>query len=163
LYDSRSGVINIWCSPRDKPEGYGYEIRRGALNHPRDYVATIVPRRGDSGSSTVDLELQVDPERGGTEPLEHRAEPTAGERRWAKEKLDELIEMGEEEGVFEEVLICPLCGGEVGANTFNGFVEHIATHVEVDSVKMEVKGKVLHLAGGRTLFPSDYIQKRARK
>lgn len=82
--------------------------------------------------------------------------------RWAREKLDELVEMGEEEGVFEEVLVCLLCGGGVGAVTFNDFVRHMMGHAKVESVEMGSGGNVIHLADGRVLLPSDYVRKRVR-
>jgi len=40
LWDSRLGAINLWASPEDRPEGWEeVEITKGALNHPRSYVA----------------------------------------------------------------------------------------------------------------------------
>jgi hypothetical protein len=40
LYDVRLGCINIWCSPEDKPEGWG-EPSKGMLKHARDFVGTL--------------------------------------------------------------------------------------------------------------------------
>lgn len=163
LYDSRSGAINIWCSPRDKPAGYGYEIRKGALNYPRDYIATITSRRNKPEKCTVRLELQVDPERGGTESLGRRAEPTNEELKWAREKLDNLMERGKKEEVMEEFLVCPFCGDKIETVAFIDFIRHISNHIDVVSVERGVEGNVIQLASGETLFPSDYVQKRVRK
>jgi len=40
LWDARSGVVNFWCSPEDKPE-FWREPTQGTLNHPRDYVGGV--------------------------------------------------------------------------------------------------------------------------
>jgi len=40
LYDGRSGCINIWCSPEDKPECW-VEPTKGSLIYPRDFVGTL--------------------------------------------------------------------------------------------------------------------------
>src|SRR5947209_8574157 len=41
LYDARSGVVNIWCSPDDKPACWDAPIKRGGLSHPRAYTGAI--------------------------------------------------------------------------------------------------------------------------
>jgi hypothetical protein len=39
LYDARSGVINIWCSPHDKPACWDRPISKGGLRHPENTSA----------------------------------------------------------------------------------------------------------------------------
>lgn len=41
LFDSRSGAINVWCSPEDQPEDYFGEVTQGTLDYPRNIVATL--------------------------------------------------------------------------------------------------------------------------
>src|SRR5262245_53382297 len=41
LYDARSGVVNIWCSPDDKPACWDRPISRGGLRYPREYVGSL--------------------------------------------------------------------------------------------------------------------------
>lgn len=41
MYDARSGVVNFWCSPEDKPTCWDKEILPGDLGHPRDYVGGL--------------------------------------------------------------------------------------------------------------------------
>jgi hypothetical protein len=43
LWDGRSGAINLWASPEDRPTGWPeeVEIRQMALAYPRAYVATF--------------------------------------------------------------------------------------------------------------------------
>lgn len=39
--DARSGCVNFWCGPDDRPEGWPADIDGGALNYPRDYVGGV--------------------------------------------------------------------------------------------------------------------------
>jgi hypothetical protein len=39
--DARSGCVNFWCGPYDKPECWTHEIIKGALNNPRDFVGGL--------------------------------------------------------------------------------------------------------------------------
>lgn len=41
LYDARFGLINVWCSPDDKPALWTTPINRAALTHPRAYVGAL--------------------------------------------------------------------------------------------------------------------------
>jgi hypothetical protein len=65
-WDGRSGAVNAWCGPDDKPDGWppDVEITRGALAYPRSFVATCWlewpedgPTRWDSGEQ---LPIQAD-------------------------------------------------------------------------------------------------------
>ena len=40
-FDARSGCVNIWCGPDDKPECWEIEVRPGALNYPRAFCGTL--------------------------------------------------------------------------------------------------------------------------
>jgi hypothetical protein len=43
LWDARSGCVNIWAAPDDKPEGWpaNVEITQGGLDYPRSFVADV--------------------------------------------------------------------------------------------------------------------------
>lgn len=41
LCDSRSGCVNFWCSPEDKPDCWATEIIQGSLAYPRAYVGGL--------------------------------------------------------------------------------------------------------------------------
>jgi hypothetical protein len=41
LYDGRSGCINVWCSPDDKPSYWNVEVTKGGLDFPREYVGGL--------------------------------------------------------------------------------------------------------------------------
>jgi len=161
LYDSRGSGINIWCSPEDKPVGYGYEIETAALDYPRDFIASILPERKEN---KVVLELKVEPERAGTE-FGKETVPTKMEKEWAIEKLDELVEKGANEGVMEEYIICPICGQEQDVTVFNEFVKHLIEEhkLEIESIIAGAEGNIIKLKDGDTILPKQYIRKRVRK
>jgi len=50
-WDGRSGAVNAWCGPEDKPAGWpaAVEITRGALPHPRSFVASCWLEWPDDG------------------------------------------------------------------------------------------------------------------
>src|SRR5581483_3521744 len=41
LFDARSGCVNVWCSPDDKPDCWDIPITKGGLHYPREYVGGI--------------------------------------------------------------------------------------------------------------------------
>lgn len=41
LYDARSGVVNIWCSPDDRPLCWEVAVTCGGLDYPRAYVGAL--------------------------------------------------------------------------------------------------------------------------
>jgi len=47
--DARSGVVNFWCTPDDKPDGWDAEITQGALDFPREYVGGVYFEWDDAG------------------------------------------------------------------------------------------------------------------
>lgn len=51
-WEARSGCVNLWCGPDDKPPGWPaeLEIRRGGLGYPRAFVASISPEWPRDGS-----------------------------------------------------------------------------------------------------------------
>lgn len=56
LYDARSGVVNVWASPEDKPTCWTPEITQGTLNFPRDYVGGLYWDWLDDHSATLYLD-----------------------------------------------------------------------------------------------------------
>lgn len=41
LYDARSGCVNLWCIPEDKPACWDVEILAGGLSFARSYVGAL--------------------------------------------------------------------------------------------------------------------------
>jgi len=48
--DARSGAINFWCGPENKPEGWTGEIEKPQLLYPRDYVGSVTPVWDEEGN-----------------------------------------------------------------------------------------------------------------
>jgi hypothetical protein len=59
LYDARSGVINIWCSPHDKPACWDRPISKDGLRHPREYVGGLAWEW--QGDDQADLYVEAAP------------------------------------------------------------------------------------------------------
>jgi hypothetical protein len=55
-WDGRSGAVNAWCGPDDKPAGWPaeVEITRGALAHPRSFVAACWLEWPEDGAARWD-------------------------------------------------------------------------------------------------------------
>jgi len=58
LFDARSGCVNIWCSPEDKPSCWPKEIMQGGLDYPRDYVAGIYWEWNDKDQAELVVEVE---------------------------------------------------------------------------------------------------------
>lgn len=94
LCDVRSGCINFWCSPDDKPECWPDKIEQGCLDYPRAYVGGLYwTWEGDNlAKFYVDITPfeMVDPNRNG------RIKNLTDEQwdaliSWVEEKALELI------------------------------------------------------------------------
>ena len=59
-YDVRSGAINIWCGPDDKPACWPEEISQGCLDYPREVVGTVYWNWDDQGR-LVQPFIEADP------------------------------------------------------------------------------------------------------
>jgi len=59
IFDSRGGgAINIWVSPLEKPSDYTFEITKGRLNYPRNFLASIYPEFINNGKQ-VELYMVI--------------------------------------------------------------------------------------------------------
>ena len=91
LCDARSGCVNFWCSPEDKPACWDAKIRAGALAYPRSYVGALDWEWSEDETAT--LFVAVSPydlldERAAQElPAEDWNELF----RWTQEKAGELV------------------------------------------------------------------------
>ena len=173
ICDARSGAINLWVSPEDKPSDYIWEITKGALNYPREYLAGLYGQFVDE--NTVELYLEITNyarmdearerfKRGEISWMEFKEIVDLAERgtdeewRWTMEKVNWLIEQAKAESVFKEIVYCPFCGREFPElKLFNEFVEHIASHVKVKAVIMGGDGWLIETEKG-TLTPEDYTK-----
>lgn len=48
--DARSGVINFWCGPDNKPDDWTWEIEKHQLEYPREYVGDVTPVWDEEGN-----------------------------------------------------------------------------------------------------------------
>jgi hypothetical protein len=174
LYDARSGAINIWCSPEDKPDDYMFEITRGALNFPRNFMASIYGQFTRSGKN-VELYLVIHNYgredhakallndgkiswREYKDMLELVERGTPSEWRWVEDKARWLIETARKESVFKDIVFCPFCGVEFPElQLFNDFVLHIMKHTKVKKIVMGEDGIYVETENG-VLTPNDYIK-----
>jgi len=136
-YDSRSGAVNIWASPTDKPTCWTQYIMRGALNYPRSYCGTL---SWDWDNEIENAKLYVeawpydlDPEKLSNKDMECVLE-------WVEKKAWELIRFAKIHPKFEGIK-CPFCN-YVCIGLLNELVEHIG-----HEHKMNVNALVL---GGPT-------------
>jgi hypothetical protein len=132
LYDARSGVINVWCSPDDKPPCWDVKITPGGLSHPRAYVGAL----GWDWRDEEQAELYVEATPFallGRKPRRPLAEQEWEEvLAWLREKALGLVRLAQ----LEPRLVgtrCPFCPFVLPAGQLlNGLVEHIAgAHPEV--------------------------------
>ena len=172
VYDARGGCVNLWVAPEDKPEDYTWEISKGALKYPRNFLASIC---GQYVDDEVELYLVIHnyARRDHAEwllnhsnisykeyktMLELSEKGTKEEWRWVIEKANWLIEMAKKESVFKEIAYCPFCGKEFpNLQIFNDFVLHISSHVKVKSIVMAEDGYHIETEKG-TLTPADYTK-----
>jgi len=171
LYDARSGAINIWVSPDDKPVDWNFKITRGALKYPRAFLATIYSK---IENDEVELEVEIANysrrewiksmwEKGEInysdyrEMLKRVSGGTKDEWKWVIEKVEWLIDLAEKEKNFISVLRCPYCG-KTEFKLLNEFIDCLLSHgLKIKSV---IIGRGLVTEKGFIPFEDFYITKR---
>jgi hypothetical protein len=175
IYDSRGGgAINLWVSPSDKPSDYTFEITKGRLNYPHNFLASIYPEFIDDfrrvklymvihNSARKDLarhlysngEISYEKYK---EMLELAEKGTGFEWNWALEKAKWLIETAKKESIFREIVYCPYCGQEFpDLKLFNEFILHIRQHVNLKSIVLADDGIYLETEKG-PIPPQEYVK-----
>jgi hypothetical protein len=132
LYDARSGVVNVWASPDDKPACWNRPISRGGLRYPREYVGAL----GWDWRDDDHAELYV--EAAPYALLDQRRRKPLTEQEWQEilawlhEKALALIRLARLEPLVVGVH-CPFCPFVLPTGQLlNGLLEHIAgAHPEV--------------------------------
>lgn len=56
--DARSGVINFWCGPENKPDGFLWDIEKHQLDYPREYVGDVTPVWSDESDLIVAFSIK---------------------------------------------------------------------------------------------------------
>jgi len=178
VYDARSGVINLWVAPEDKPSDYTFKITKGALRYPRNFLASIYGEFTEDGTvelymaihnyARVDyagwlLEHGVISYKEYEEAIELSERGTDEEWKWAMAKAKWLIDIAVKESAFIDVAYCPFCGQEFpNLQIFNDFIIHLMTHVKVKAIISTEDGWAVETEKG-TLFPEDYTRKKVKK
>lgn len=121
LYDARSGAVNFWCSPEDKPTCWNAEIIPGSLNYPRAYVGSV---SWDWQDDLTQAELFLE-----ASPYDLKKNPTEKEWEsvfeWLEKQFKGLMRLV---GMHEDVYgtRCPFCDFVLGKEyMLNGLIEHI--------------------------------------
>jgi hypothetical protein len=132
LYDARSGVVNIWCSPTDKPACWDRPISRGGLRYPREYVGGLGWEWPDDDHAELYVEAAP------YALLDHRRRKPLAEQEWEeilawlREKAMGLVRLARLAPQVVGVR-CPFCSFVLLAGELlNGLLEHVAVaHPEV--------------------------------
>jgi len=126
FYDSRSGAINVWASPNDKPDGWeDVEITCGALNYPRSYVGGVLGEYDDN-FQTVHLTLDVSPY-GRWDKERFRSPVTDAEVEWLRMKVSDLIGLSMKEMQLQQGdgIYCQYCDRPIKVSLLNDFLHHL--------------------------------------
>lgn len=126
LYDARSGVVNVWASPDDKPACWNRPITRGGPRYPREYVGALAWDWLDDGR--VELYVEAAPysllERRRREPLPEQAWRELLD--WLREKALGLVRLARLEPRVVGAC-CPFCPFILPAGELlNGLLDHVA-------------------------------------
>jgi hypothetical protein len=154
-YDSRSGVVNLWCSPEDKPAGWDRPITKGGLSYPRELVGALT--WSWTGDDEVTLAIDVSPYALLPESARHQyqwkkipEELWDSCVEWLKLKAHELVRFA---CIHADYLGagCPWCEHTTAAGELlTGLIEHVAKeHGPVASLTLG-EGVILTLQDGRS-------------
>jgi hypothetical protein len=139
LYDARSGVVNVWCSPDDKPACWDRPIRRGGLRYPREYVGGLGWEWQDDDHA--DLYVEAAPY---ALLDQRRHKPLTGQdwqeiMAWLREKATGLVRLARQ-GPQVVGTRCPFCSFVLPAGELlNGLL----THIGEDHRDVSLRGVVL--------------------
>jgi hypothetical protein len=159
LYDARSGVINIWASPTDKPACWDRPISRGGLRFPREYVGGLGWEWPDDDHAELYVEATpyalLEGRRQEPLPEESWQEILA----WLREKALGLIRLARLEPQVVGVG-CPFCSFVLPAGELlNDLLTHIgANHADV-SLRGVVLGEAVVLQTDRGEFTLQAVER----
>ena len=121
-YDARSGYINIWCGPADKPACWDHQIDQGNLDYPRDYIGSV---RWEWGRDFATLYINADPY------------ALLDDRQLTEAEWDQLLDWVQEKVMFlvrmasihpDTGIKCPFCSF-VLPPSWNDFL-NLCVHIE---------------------------------
>src|SRR5579884_3476858 len=139
LYDARSGAINIWCSPHDKPACWDRPISKGGLRHPREYVGGLSWEWQDDEQADLYVEAApyalIDQRR--REPLTERDWQEI--LSWLREKALGLVRLARLEPQVVGVG-CPFCSFVLPVEDL---LNELLTHIGAAHPDANMRGIVL--------------------
>lgn len=108
LYDARSGCVNIWAAPEDKPGCWDTEIEAAGLDYPRSYVGSLDWEWGEADIAELFVEAAPYDLLDKYERKGFPAEDWEEVLRWTEAKARELLVLAE---TAPEVIgtHCPFC------------------------------------------------------
>src|ERR1051326_6955853 len=126
LYDARSGAVNIWCSPEDKPGCWDVSVDAGDLDYPRSYVGALDWEWTEADVAEVFVEATPYDllDRCGREELPD--DQWVEVLRWTEDKGRELLALARDE---PQVIgtHCPFCSYVLPVGELiNTLLDHIA-------------------------------------
>lgn len=124
LYDARSGCVNVWCSPTDKPECWDIPVSQGCLKFPREYVGGIYWEWNEP-SDKFSIYIETTPY-----DLERKYKKVSQEQmesclKWVEMQTRSLLRLAH---VQETILgtCCPLCDFVLpNGRLLNELIDHI--------------------------------------
>ena len=137
LCDARSGCVNFWCSPEDKPEGWESEIIPAALTYPRAVVGSLMWELLDKQNESLGylLYLDISPYE-----LDEHFKGKMPEHLWAAceewliNKTLEIVRLSRllpEDGGTK----CPLCDYVLPVgHMLNDLIKHMSDHGKVSNI-----------------------------
>jgi hypothetical protein len=159
LYDARSGVVNIWCSPTDKPACWNTPISRGGLRYPREYVGGLYWDWQDDDHA----EMYVEAAPYGL--LEQRRRKPLSEQEWQdilawlRDKAMGLVRLARLEPQIAGIS-CPFCSFVLPVEELlNDLLSHVETaHPDVD-LQGVILGEAAILQTDKGDFPLQSVER----
>jgi hypothetical protein len=159
LYDARSGVVNIWCSPDDKPACWDRPISRGGLRYPREYVGGLGWEWRDDDHAELCVEAAP------YALLDQRRRRSLSEQEWQgilawlREKAMGLVRLARLEPQVVGTR-CPFCSFVLPAGELlNDLLTHIAANHSDVSLRGVVLGEAVVLQTDRGDFTLQPVER----
>ena len=129
-FDSRSGCVNCWASPEDKPACFDVPIEQGALKYPRELVGSLYFTWTDDNTVSLWIEqccYAMSDSDIGRRARKLTPEQIDGLLDWTEAKVQELVRLS---ALCPDVggLKCPCCNYVLPVGRlFNELIDHIQT------------------------------------
>jgi hypothetical protein len=152
--DARSGVINLWCGPEDKPACWTAPIDQGDLDYPREFVGMLSWKwTEDLSQARLIVEAEpyamLDARRGAglTEPEWEQC------LNWCEAKARALIALADE--MLDVVgTHCPFCDFILSeGQLINGLIDHIQERHPGHKIESLTAGAGLTITTREDSFP----------